>query len=201
MMMGHAGPLDSQWEKGQVTLHDGRIVPGDLQYDLESNVVVVKVAQQMRAFSSHSVRSFTITDEMPRKYFAVPFQLPGGTVQPMFFQLVYDGSFTLFVREREVYEKALRSAKLPMIKRAQKEEEDQVLALQYYAYMPDGSFQEVTTSRRDLSHLLSLNEDGVKVLNHYINDEKIDFTRQPDIIQLIYHFLNEGAAPGRVVSD
>ena len=198
---GYGGiSLKEHWEQGQVTLHSGQVIQGDLQYDMKENVVILKTGELVRAFSSYTVRSFTITDELaPRKYFAVPYRQPKGIVQPLFFQIVFDGTFTLFVREREVGKDALRTTKLPTTK--YHNESEKGVALQYYAYMPDGRFQEVTPSRRDLRQLFELNDEETKVLNRYIADENIDFTRQPDIIQLIYHFVAQAGSAKAVVSD
>lgn len=199
--LGYGGtPIKESWEKGQITLHSGQVIQGELQYNMKENVVILKVGEQMRAFSSHSVRSFTITHgAAPRKYFAVMFHLPSGKDEPQFFQIVFDGMFTLFVKEREVLKDALQGASLPFTRYCKEDESG--VALKYYAYMPDGRFQQVSPNRHQLRRLFDLNDEGVKMLNRYILEQDIDFTRQPDIIRLIDHYVAQNGGNQLLVSD
>ena len=185
-------PWDNSWTDGQIVLKDGSVLKGKLRYNLENDVVVMQTKEQLRAFGVHSVELFTLNDTtkgVVQYYYTLPYQEYAQRPQLRFFKLVFEDSFALFVREKEVSRNALRLAKTPM--RIHPSKDNLALLQKYYVLLPDGSFQKFRVRHRDIAEVRSLEENGSNQISRYIYENDIDLRRQTDIIRLIHHFVSQ----------
>ena len=186
------------WKYGSIELNSGEQFKGHLKYDLKNNVVVLQSGQRMLAFSAYSVASFIAIDTtsgFTQTFFTMPYSDTQNRSRLMFFQLVFDGKFTLFVREREVSVSSASSHHYPV--RLHPYKEGRAFEQDYFVFMPNGSFQKFQTGRNNLAKLFSLKEQEAKQVDRYVTTNKINFSRQPDIIRLINHYVNQKSIASR----
>ncbi len=183
---------DEEWKYGKIVLNSGRQFEGHLRYNLENNVVVLQSGQQMLAFSAYSVESFMAIDTtsgFTQNFFTLPYSDTPARPRLMFFQLVFDGKFALFVREREVSVGSAATHRYPT--RLHPNKEGRAFVQDYFVFLPNGNFQKFLVGRNNLAELFSLKGSEAKQVDRYVNKNNINFSRQPDIIRLIDHYINQ----------
>ncbi|MEM9832903.1 MAG: hypothetical protein AAF944_19885 [Bacteroidota bacterium] len=194
----HAKSPEEKWKFGSILLNSGQRFEGNLKFDLENDVVVLQKANRMLAFSAFSVKSFVAVDTVSgftQSFFSLPYSDTRKRARLKFFQLVYDGRFALFVREKGVPANAVTTAHCPT--RRNPHDQKKAFAHEYFVLLPNGNFQRFRAGRRHLTELFSLEEERVKQVGRYITKNDIDFSKQPDIIRLIYYCVNQETIASR----
>ncbi|MEM8968148.1 MAG: hypothetical protein AAGE93_17145 [Bacteroidota bacterium] len=187
-----------KWKYGSIVLNSGQQFEGNLKFDLENDVVVLQKGKRILAFSAFSVQSFLAVDTtngFTQKFFSLPYSEKRTRARSRFFQLVYDGRFALFVREKGVPVTAVSTANYPT--RQNPNDQKKAYTHEYFVLLPDGSFQKFRAGRRHLAELFSLEEERAKQVGRYITNNDIDFSKQPDIIRLIHYCVNQETIASR----
>ncbi|WKN44693.1 hypothetical protein [Tunicatimonas pelagia] len=182
---------DEEWKHGSIVLNSGQQFEGHLKYDLKNNIVVLQSGSKMLAFSAYSVESFIAIDTTTgfiQTFFTLPYSDAEKRPRLMFFQLVFNGAFSLFVRERKVPASATATHRYPT--RLHPHKEGQAFAQDYFVFLPDGNFQRFKAGRSNLAKLFSLKESEAKQVDRFVTKNNIDFSRQSDIIRLIDHYIS-----------
>lgn len=179
------------WHPGTVYLKSGGSLSGEIQYDLERNVAILKKDDRMKAFSVHNVDYFQIKDQKRRtvrKFYSMPYLLENGQQRLMFFELVFYDNFALFNREKTIKKEQAALSKRPHVIDRSGDNEN-VKVFTYYVFTPEGKFKKIHTEESDLARKLSLNREEKKNMRRFIFDNKLDLKNRSDFIRVIYEFV------------
>jgi len=190
-MQAVAGGIDkNDWNPGEIVLRNGNRLSGQMQYDLEQNVAILKNDGKMRAFSVYNVDYFRILDnerKTVRSFYTMPYTQDNGQERYMFFELVFKDNFALFNREHTTTKQQAMIAEMPYVN--QVDSEDKVKVFTYYVFTPDGEFQKIYTEERDVARKLSLNKQERRDMMKYIHENNLNLNNRSDFIRLIYEFV------------
>ncbi|WP_020531687.1 hypothetical protein [Flexithrix dorotheae] len=93
-----------RWNKGVVVLNNNEMIEGNLSYDHERELIMVKLEGTTRAYSSHVVTYFQFFDEIlrvSRTYLSISGNQQNKRKSNQFFELVLDGSLPIFRKEKK----------------------------------------------------------------------------------------------------
>lgn len=86
------------WCNGQVTLENGEVIEGEINYDLKFEVIQIRDNGIVRAFTAEGVSYFTMFDPIhyqQRDYVSLEHQLDFGYKRKAFFEIVAEGQITI----------------------------------------------------------------------------------------------------------
>ena len=90
------------WHPGEVKFQNGNNVSGTLKYDLERDVIQIRVGDRIETYSAQSVSFFEFyqpTLKIKRRFYSLPYINNSGKKIPRFFEVAHEGKMTLLARE------------------------------------------------------------------------------------------------------
>ena len=184
------GLFKKKWNPGEVFFIEGGSLSGEIQYDLDKNVVILKKDGKLKAYSVHSIDYFLVKDQKRksvRKFYSMPYRLEDGQSRTMFFELVFNDNFALFNRGKTVRKQQAKFTEMPHV--IDDEDQKNVEVFTYYVFTPEGNFRKIFTEENDLVMKLSLNRKEKKSLHRFIYDNDLDLKNRSDFIRVIYEFV------------
>ena len=188
------GLPEEGWNVGEIVLSSGEKIKGEIQYDLDQNVAMIKHDGLVKAFSAYNIDHFRFLDtemSMIRSFYTLPFQNGNEPERLMFFELIFEDGFAIFNRELEVSKKHAVLAQRPYVQN--NEVEELVKISSYYIFTPDGNFQKVKTEESDLADKLSLGKQEKKEMRQFIYENELNLNYRSDFIKVIYEVVQNGA--------
>jgi hypothetical protein len=91
------------WMPGLIELNSGQKISGDIKFHIEENLIVVRDAATLKAFSPVKVNYFKILDQDRgafRTFYAIPSRNTHGKYYTRFYEILYLGKLTLLNRDR-----------------------------------------------------------------------------------------------------
>ncbi|WP_277479163.1 hypothetical protein [Catalinimonas alkaloidigena] len=187
----HASDLPKRdWNWGKILLKEGNVLEGEIQHDLDQNVVLLKKEGVVKAFSVYNVNYFKVIDEdrgMIRNFYSMPYE-QNGHERLMFFELVFEDGFVLFSRESKVAKKHAQLKKVPYVQDGTYDS-SLVKVSNYYLFMPDGTFQAIHTDFSSIVDSLSLNKEEKKEMRQFILQNDLDLNDRSDFIKVLYEMV------------
>ena len=91
-------------KEGTLYLTDERVATGNMSYDLEREIVQIKVEGRLYSFQANQIQRFMVygREEELRYFESLPVALDNGYVRNQLFELLYKGEASLYSREYEV---------------------------------------------------------------------------------------------------
>jgi len=183
---------DGDWYFGMIVLNGGHTLKGEIQYDLDKDVTLFRQDDKVKAFSMYDVNNFRFMDEQRntlRKFYAMPYQLRNGQSRIMFFELIFEDGFALFNREKTIRKNQAAITEKPILEDEEQGRKSKVKVSQYFVFTPEGKFVKIYTEKDDLADKLFLNPKERKVMDQFIQSNKLDLKNRSDFIKLIYEFV------------
>lgn len=93
------------WCNGRLTLEDGEVIEGEINYDLKFEVVQIRDNGITRAFTAQSVLQFTLFDPIKfrqRDFIAIEHQLTSGYERKAFFEVLANGQITVLRKSKYI---------------------------------------------------------------------------------------------------
>jgi hypothetical protein len=184
------GAINDNWYRGKVVLTEGDSLAGELQYDLQNNLVQVNAGNAIKAYSARQIWSFSFYDPdlmSDRQFYSLPYKMESNYKAPVLFELLTEGEVSLLARERLVTENVPQygyggfgnySYLRTRIRR------------DYFLGFANGNIKSYSGAKKDLLYLLKDKSGEVK---KFANDHRFRFDDKRDLIQIVdyYNFLKK----------
>lgn len=156
------------WCNGSLTLDNGEVIEGEINYDLKFEVVQVRDNGIIRAFTAEGVSEFTIFDPASyrqRDFVSIHHELNSGYERKAFFEVIEDGQITL-LRKSEY----IRRPRVMESYRASHVYLNTVCKHHYYAIKNNDEILEISNFKAEILPWMSQYEREV---NNYIKRGKV----------------------------
>lgn len=95
------------WHDGFLVTVEQDTLTGQINYDMETNMVQIASGKSVKAYSAYKAFYFEIFDNVYhsyRQFYTIPYNLKGNYETPVIFELLYEGGVSLLAREKVVQE-------------------------------------------------------------------------------------------------
>ena len=167
------------WHEGKIMLEDGTTLKGSVKYDMQTDLVQLKVEERYESFTARKVLSFEIYDKTVKRYrnmYSLPYATSGTYKAPVFFELLEEGKITLLCREALEYRTTSSSfyyySNFTRL----------VVVYNYFTLEENGDIIPFVGKKNDW--LDKMNDRRSEVQN-YAKDKKLDFDEKYDLVQIV----------------
>lgn len=183
------GQSGNRWVKGEVDLISGKTIRGNIQFDLETNeILVITNNQKAKLFTSVNVESFQVIDddaEISRYFFSLPYRVEKHFEKNIFFELLNEGHITLLSRsvwsEIPVYHQEANGMVTNTYSRS-------IVIEQFYFILENG---EIITAEPTIEDLLANGVFPSKAetdITTFTKSQKLKIYKREDMIALIQFY-------------
>jgi hypothetical protein len=91
------------WHEGEVDTEIGETVSGKLKYHIEDNTLQFQNGTTLKSYSPRTVKAFQLKDALTKKervFYTLDYKDENGSENKYFFELLVEGHFSLFCREK-----------------------------------------------------------------------------------------------------
>ncbi len=179
------------WHTGVLVTVDGDTVKGQIKYDLQNDVVQIKLRDVMQTFSARKIHYFEIFDETIdsyRHFYALPYSVQNNYQVPLLFEVLYEGQLSLLCREEIVTETSPQYNSYPygyyggtpysQTRRAR-------LKYQYYFLEKQG---DITVYNLKKSELFSFFKKNQQQMKQYIKKNNLKHDRMRDLVRIVAYY-------------
>jgi len=173
------------WHEGKVVLETNDTLKGLVKYDIQNDLLQVKVRNKLESLTARKVLTFEIFDTTVKRYrqfYSLPYS-PNNTYKtPVFFELLCEGKITLLAREKLEY----RTVNSPFFYGNYSR---LVLVNVFYLLKQNGVIQEFQGKKNDWLKVMETRENEVREfskVNRLDFDEKYDLTRIIDYYNSLF---------------
>lgn len=95
------------WSSGELVLSDGTVLTGELNYNWKAEIVQLRQANVLKAFSAYQVRGFRYFDHVQnslRKFIAMEYPVNSTVYRPLFLEEMLSGPLTVYRRLRHTHQ-------------------------------------------------------------------------------------------------
>lgn len=171
------------WHEGKIVLETSDTLRGLVKYDLQNDMLQLKVRNQLESYTARKVLFFEIFDQSAKRYrqfFSLPYSENNTYNTPTFFELVAEGKLTVLTRERLEYRTVTTGfyyygnyTRL-------------VLVNIYFLLKPNGKIEQLNNPRRrDWLELMKNKEDDVVT---FAKENRLDFDDKFELTRIIEYF-------------
>jgi len=173
------------WHEGKVVLETNDTLKGLVKYDIQNDLLQVKVRNKLESLTARKVLTFEIFDTTVKRYrqfYSLPYS-PNNTYKtPVFFELLCEGKITLLAKEKLEY----RTVNSPFFYGNYSR---LVLVNIFYLLKQNGVIQEFQGKKNDWLKVMETRENEVREfskVNRLDFDEKYDLTRIIDYYNSLF---------------
>jgi len=173
------------WHEGKVVLETNDTLKGLVKYDIQNDLLQVKVRNKLESLTARKVLTFEIFDTTVKRYrqfYSLPYS-PNNTYKtPVFFELLCEGKITLLAKEKLEY----RTVNSPFFYGNYSR---LVLVNVFYLLKQNGVIQEFQGKKNDWLKVMETRENEVREfskVNRLDFDEKYDLTRIIDYYNSLF---------------
>lgn len=167
------------WCIGRVTLENGEVIEGEINYDLRFEVVQVRDNGIIRAFTAEGIMQFTMFDPvsyLQRDFISLNHQLESGYERKALFEIIADGEITV-LRKSEY----IRRPRIMESRRASHVYLNTVCKHHYYAIKSD-EILEINDFKAEILPWMNQYEQEV---NNYIKKGKVRLRSIKEQLQVV----------------
>jgi len=173
------------WHEGKVVLETNDTLKGLVKYDIQNDLLQVKVRNKLESLTARKVLTFEIFDTTVKRYrqfYSLPYS-PNNTYKtPVFFELLCEGKITLLAKEKLEY----RTVNSPFFYGNYSR---LVLVNVFYLLKQNGVIQEFQGKKNGWLKVMETRENEVREfskVNRLDFDEKYDLTRIIDYYNSLF---------------
>jgi hypothetical protein len=170
------------WHEGKVMLETSDTIKGLVKYDIQNDLLQVKVKDQLVSLTARKVLAFEIFDSTVKRYrlfYSLPYS-PNNTYKtPVFFELLSEGKLTLLAREKLEY----RTVSSPYYYYGNYTR--LVLMNLYYLLKPNGSIEDFVGKKSDWLALMENKESEVR---EFAKENRLDFENKYELIRIVEYY-------------
>jgi hypothetical protein len=170
------------WHEGKLVLETSDTIKGLVKYDMQSDLLQVKVKNQLESFTARKVLFFEIFDSTVKRYrqfYSLPYSANNTYKTPIFFELLSEGKLTLLAREKLEYRTVSSSfyyygnyTRL-------------VLVNQFFLLKPNGNIEEFMGKKSDW---LSTMDDKETEVKEFAKQNRLDFESKYELTRLVEYY-------------
>lgn len=167
----------AQWSKGVVSLTDGSIVEGAVNYNIARDLVQVRSKDSVRIFAANQIQRFEVYKDVTRvkrtginlktkltTYYSLPYVRNNGYSRPKLFEVLVEGNTSLL--RRWVYGTRYSDRKL-------------------YLRNPDG---KITLIKKRRGQVIDSFDGKYDELRKFIKRERLDMYKINDVVNLVTEY-------------
>jgi hypothetical protein len=170
------------WHDGKVVLESNDTLKGSVKYDLQNDLLQVKVKNQMESLTARKVLFFEIFDTTVKRYrqfYSLPYSSTNTYRSPTFFELMNEGKITLLSRERLEYRVVSSSyyyygttTRLVMVNK-------------YFLLKQNGAIEEFEDRK---ANWLTLMENKESQVRDFVRENRLDFNDKYELLRIIEYY-------------
>ena len=167
------------WHEGKVILETGDTIKGLVKYDIQNDLLQVKIRSQLETFTARKVLTFEIFDATVKRYrqfYSLPYSVNNTYKTPIFFELLAEGKITALAREKLEY----RTMNSPFYYYGTYTK--LVLVNQYFLLKPNGNIEEFVGKKHDWLTLMENHETEVR---DFAKVNRLDFDDKYELARII----------------
>jgi len=182
------------WHKGNIYDLKGEGRGGLVKYDLDNNLVQLKVGDAIETYTASNVSYFELFDEVYgglRKFYSLPYALTNDYETPVFFEVLTEGnSLALLCREFIATDSrgmnnygmmggyGMSPYYSPQMVGGNK------LAFNYY-FFRDGRIEKYSLKKKDLFEMLPNHDEE---LDLFIRKNRLDYDKRGDLLRITAYY-------------
>lgn len=170
------------WHEGKIVLESNDTLKGLVKYDLQNDLLQLKVKNQLQSYAARKVLFFEIFDQSAKRYrqfYSLPYSQNNTYNTPTFFELLTEGKLTVLTREKLEYRTVSSSFYYGTYTRL-------VLVHTYFLLKPNGKIEEVSNPKKnDWLALMETKEDEVK---SFAKQNRLDFDNKYELTRIIEYY-------------
>ncbi|MDX1904050.1 MAG: hypothetical protein SFU27_07825 [Thermonemataceae bacterium] len=180
------------WHEGEVRLVNGEVYQGLLKYNLEYDMLELKIQSKKRVLSNVHIAHFSFKDTLThrkRVFYALPFNQTSGVNRPTLFEVLTQGDVTLLTREKIIKKPANKGIGL-------KGSNQTIEILQERFYLLDkmGKIKPF----KDLTQLANLSRLPITLLKNYVKQNNSDITQRSDMRYVVEFCNTQGSLQDKI---
>ncbi|MCE2955744.1 MAG: hypothetical protein ACK5BJ_11160 [Bacteroidota bacterium] len=171
------------WHEGKIVLETSDTLRGLVKYDLQNDLLQLKIKNQLESYTARKVLFFEIFDQSAKRYrqfYSLPYSQNNTYNTPTFFELVAEGKLTVLTREKLEYRTVSTGfyyygnyTRL-------------VLVNTYFLLKPNGKIEQINNPRRrDWLDLMKNKEDDVMA---FAKENRLDFDDKFELTRIIEYY-------------
>ena len=167
------------WHEGKIVLESSDTIKGLVKYDMQSDLLQVKVRNKLESFAARKVLFFEIFDTTVKRYrqfYSLPYSQNNTYKTPVFFELLSEGKLTLLTREKLEY----RTVSSPYYYYGNYTR--LVMINQFFLLKPNGSIEEFIGKKNDWLSLMENKEEDVKA---FAKENRLDFDDKYELTRIV----------------
>lgn len=177
--------LQDLWYQGTLVLEDGETLTGELQYNLQNNVVQINLNSSVKAYSARQLFSFQVHDPdlmQERIFYALPYNVEANYKAPILFELLAEGDVSLLAREKLVTENIPQydywtGNNYYYIRNR--------IGHDFYFGYADGKIVRYDGSKRDFFHWI---KDRSEQMKGFVSQNRLRYDSKQDLIEMIDYY-------------
>ncbi len=176
--------INNNWYRGTVILAEGDSLGGELQYDLQNDLVQINTGGSIKAYSARQLWSFSFYDPdrmADRRFYAIPYSVEANYKVPVLFEIFTEGEVSLLAREKLVTENIPRYGYGGYGTYAYRTR----LAHDYYFGFANGTIKRYDGSKKDLLYLL---KDKSGEIKRFVNENRVRYDDPRDLVEIINYY-------------
>jgi hypothetical protein len=170
------------WHEGKVVLESNDTLKGLVKYDLQNDLLQVKIKSQLESFAARKVLFFEIFDTTVKRYrqfYSLPYSANNTYKTPTFFELLSEGKLTLLAREKLEY-RTVSSGFYYYGNYTRL-----VLVNQFFLLKPNGNIEEFIGKRSDWLSAMENKETEVK---EFAKENRLDFDDKYELTRIVEYY-------------
>ena len=170
------------FHEGSLVLMDGDSLIGNIKYDLDNDLVIIKQNDdQIRTYSARKILFFEIYDELNESYrtfYSLPYNVQPNYKVPIIFEVLHEGKLTLLGREKIVQE----TIPNPSIYGTANYYTEMRLMYDYFFLDSKGNIERYLLRKKDLFFIMRKRGHEVK---RFMKKNKLRHDRKNDLIKIV----------------
>jgi hypothetical protein len=170
------------WYNGEVLLPDSSSVVGKLKYDFQGSSVLLKSKGEVKAYSPKTFIKVDFSDSTGKERMFVVRNLKNkkGFQVALFFEVLFKGATTLFVREEVVYYSSGN-----MATQGFQSEIKRLLVYRYYFQKGEGTLYYFRPTKSQVLRILKSKKEQIKL---FVKDNKFRYSSKNDLIAIFIYY-------------
>ena len=174
------------WHQGEVVLMTKDTLIGEIKYDFDNDIVLLKHKDDVYSYNVRKFLSFQlldITTETYRDFFALPFPIRANYKVPVLFEVLFEGPLTLLAREAIVEEQVLNQGYFNQPFYTGKTVRR--LVKHFFFVDMEGEVYRHTMKKRDLFQLM---RGEHKEVRKYFKKNRLKINDEKDLIRIVAYY-------------
>lgn len=170
------------WHEGKIVLENGDTLKGSVKYDMQTDLIQIKVNERLEAYTARKILYLEIFDATVRRYrkmYSLPYNTSGEYRASIIFELLVEGKITLLCREALEY-RTLSSSFYYYGNYSRL-----VLVNKYFLLQEDGRIVPFQGTKNDWLDQMGRYKEEIQ---RYAKTNRLDFDEKYDLTRIIEHY-------------